>query len=63
MRPDHHKKCLDDSIVVDTPSGVIAGCIAFATSWCAGRKKPEHSLAFLHVACALIAFRATGVFG
>ena len=26
-------------------------------------KKPEHSLAFLHVACALIAFRAAGLFG
>jgi transposase len=26
-------------------------------------KKPEHSLAFLHCACALIAFRAAGLFG
>lgn len=26
-------------------------------------KKPEHYLAFLHFACALIAFRATGLFG
>jgi putative transposase len=26
-------------------------------------KKPEHSLAFLHFACALIAFRAAGLFG
>jgi hypothetical protein len=26
-------------------------------------KKPEHDLAFLHVACALIAFRAAGLFG
>jgi hypothetical protein len=26
-------------------------------------KKPEYYVAFLHVACALIAFRATGVFG
>ena len=26
-------------------------------------KKPEHYLAFLHFACALIAFRAAGVFG
>ena len=26
-------------------------------------KKPEHSLAFLHFACALIAFRASGLFG
>jgi hypothetical protein len=26
-------------------------------------KKPEHSLAFLHVAWALIAFRAAGLFG
>jgi putative transposase len=26
-------------------------------------KKPEHYLAFLHFACALIAFRAAGLFG
>jgi transposase len=26
-------------------------------------KKPEHYLAFLHFACALIAFRAAGIFG
>ena len=26
-------------------------------------KKPEHFLAFLHFACALIAFRAAGLFG
>jgi len=26
-------------------------------------KKPEHDLAFLHFACALIAFRAAGLFG
>jgi putative transposase len=26
-------------------------------------KKPAHSLAFLHFACALIAFRAAGLFG
>jgi transposase len=26
-------------------------------------KKPEHSLAFLHFACALITFRAAGLFG
>ena len=26
-------------------------------------KKPEHYLAFLHFACALIAFRAAGFFG
>lgn len=26
-------------------------------------KKPEHYLAFLHFACGLIAFRATGLFG
>jgi hypothetical protein len=26
-------------------------------------KKPAHDLAFLHVACALITFRAAGVFG
>jgi len=26
-------------------------------------KKPNHSLAFLHFACALIAFRAAGLFG
>jgi transposase len=26
-------------------------------------KKPEHDLACLHVACALIAFRAAGLFG
>jgi transposase len=26
-------------------------------------KKPEHYLAFLHFACALIAFRASGSFG
>jgi putative transposase len=26
-------------------------------------KKPDHSLAFLHFACALIAFRAAGLFG
>jgi hypothetical protein len=26
-------------------------------------KKPEHYLAFLHFACALIAFRSTGLFG
>jgi len=26
-------------------------------------KKPEHYLAFLHFACALIAFRASGLFG
>lgn len=26
-------------------------------------KKPEHYLAFLHVACGLIAFRAAGLFG
>ena len=26
-------------------------------------KQPEHSLAFLHLACALIAFRAAGLFG
>ena len=26
-------------------------------------KKPENSLAFLHFACGLIAFRAAGVFG
>jgi putative transposase len=26
-------------------------------------KKQEHYLAFLHVACALIAFRAAGLFG
>jgi putative transposase len=26
-------------------------------------KKPEHSLAFLHFACARIAFRAAGLFG
>ena len=26
-------------------------------------KKPEHYLAFLHLACALIAFRAAGIFG
>lgn len=26
-------------------------------------KKPEHYLAFLHFACALIAFRGTGLFG
>jgi hypothetical protein len=26
-------------------------------------KKPEHSLALLHFACALIAFRAAGLFG
>ena len=26
-------------------------------------KKPEHYFAFLHFACALIAFRAAGLFG
>ncbi len=26
-------------------------------------KKPEHYLAFLHFACAMIAFRAAGLFG
>lgn len=26
-------------------------------------KKPEHYIAFLHFACALIAFRASGLFG
>jgi transposase len=26
-------------------------------------KRPEHSVAFLHFACALIAFRAAGLFG
>jgi len=26
-------------------------------------KKPEHYLAFLHFACALIAFRIAGLFG
>jgi putative transposase len=26
-------------------------------------KKPEHYIAFLHFACALIAFRAAGLFG
>lgn len=26
-------------------------------------KRPEHYLAFLHFACALIAFRAAGIFG
>jgi putative transposase len=26
-------------------------------------KKPEHYLAFLHFACALITFRAAGLFG
>ena len=26
-------------------------------------KKPEHSLALLHFACGLIAFRAAGLFG
>ncbi|MCC7060945.1 MAG: transposase, partial [Burkholderiaceae bacterium] len=26
-------------------------------------KKPEHYIAFLHLACALIAFRAAGLFG
>jgi hypothetical protein len=30
MRPDHHKKCLDDSIVVDTSSGPSVGWVITA---------------------------------
>jgi hypothetical protein len=30
MRHDHHKQCLDDSIVVDTSSAVLPGRRAFA---------------------------------
>jgi hypothetical protein len=26
MRHDHHKKCLDDSLVIDTSSGPSRGC-------------------------------------
>jgi hypothetical protein len=32
MRPDHHKKCLDDSIVVDTSNARSPGLVAIAAS-------------------------------
>ena len=35
----------------------------FRRIWVRWDKKPEHYLAFLHFACALIAFRAAGLFG
>jgi len=43
MRHDHHKKCLDDSIMVDTSNGPWHGWQNVVTSWSAMRRKPSIS--------------------
>ena len=46
--------------VVERPHSWMNCCRRILVRW---DKKPEHSLAFLHFAYALIAFRAAGLFG
>ena len=46
--------------VVERTHAWMNRCRRLVVRW---DKKPEHSMAFLHFACALIAFRAAGLFG
>ena len=46
--------------VVERSHSWLNRCRRLLVRW---EKKPEHYLAFLHFACALVAFRAAGLFG
>jgi hypothetical protein len=46
MRPDHRKKCLDDSIVVDTSNGRWHGSPSAGVSLFGMRKRPSISWAY-----------------